>query len=165
MRSMTVNKCPVCGMDAEHSKICADHIGIKYRFCSQQCRENFLARPTLYVGRQAAKLAGKVVIKRRTFLLDHAVGEAMEYQLNDALRQMMGVRDVRVNGREISVTYDLLEDTAEQVEQALADAGAAFGSGWAERLKRGWVHYTEETELDNLAAGDAACCNKPPAKG
>ena len=157
--------CPVCGMDAGGSDIIGEHLGIEYHCCSAQCRENFLARPTLYVGRQAVSLAGKTVIKRRTFLLEHAVEEDMQYQLTDALQQMMGVRDVRVDGREVSITYDLLEATAEQLEQAISDTGAALGSGWAARLKHGWMEYTEENELDNLAAGEPACCNRPPAKG
>lgn len=78
---------------------------------------------------------------------------------------MMGVQDVQVSESKVSVTYDLLEATAVQVEEALEQAGAKLGVGWSERLKRGWVHYTEENELDMLAAADGACCNRSPGRG
>ncbi len=82
-----------------------------------------------------------------------------------ALNQLMSVRNINIEGNRISIDYNLLELNAGQVEAALITAGASMGSGWAERLKRGWVHYTEENELDNLVASDSACCNKAPAKG
>jgi len=56
---------------------------------------------------------------------------------------MMGVRDVKVSETHVSVTYDLLEATAVQVEEALEQAGAKLGAGWSERLKRGSLHGGE----------------------
>lgn len=47
--------CPVCLMNATNNEISAEHMSICYLFCSEQCRENFLARPLLYVGRHAGK--------------------------------------------------------------------------------------------------------------
>jgi len=161
---MTANKCPVCDMDTENSTIIARHAGIKYHFCSHQCRENFLAHPTLYVGRQSAGLADKTIIKRRTFLLGCAVEKTVEQQLIHVLQKMMGVEEVQINGREIAVSYNLLEATAQQLERVITDAGAVLDSGWAARLKHGWMHYTEENELDSLSSDAGACCNKPPTK-
>ena len=157
--------CPVCGMDATDSTICADHLGITYHFCMEQCRENFLLRPKLYVGKQAAIKTGREVIKRRTFTLEQPLAGVKKECLMAALDQLMSVRNVTVGGDRVSIDYNLLEINAEQIETVLEKSGACMGAGWAERLKRGWVHYTEENELDNLATGDAACCNKPPAKG
>jgi len=157
--------CPVCGMDAKDSTVHAEHIGIEYYFCSPQCRENFIVRPQLYLGRQSVKKNGREIIKRRSLSLDQAVEGALQEQLVHAIKKMMGVRDVQVNGREVSITYDMLEVTAEQIERSLGNAGAVLGTGWGARLQRGWAHYTEENELDNLASGKAACCNKPPALG
>ncbi len=77
---------------------------------------------------------------------------------------MMGILDVRITGEKVAVTYDLFEATAEQIERDIEQAGAKLGAGWASRLRRGWVHYTEENELDNLAVSNMACCNTPPAK-
>jgi len=157
--------CPVCGMNAETSTIHARHLDIEYHFCSPQCKENFTARPQLYFGRTAPKRHGRQMIKCRSFTLDQCVEDRDRERLQHAILHLMGIRDVQVEGQIITITYDLLEATATQVEQTLTDAGAVLGSGWSERLKRGWIHYTEENELDNLATGDAACCNKPPAKG
>ncbi|MDX8408349.1 MAG: hypothetical protein R8L58_08190 [Mariprofundaceae bacterium] len=157
--------CPVCGMDARDSTIFTVHNDIEYYFCSAQCRENFGARPKLYIGKRGAKPATREVIKRRSFRLDRPVEGEMEHLLKDALHRMMGIRSVRISGRNISITYNLLQATADQLEQAMADAGAELGAGWSARLKHSWTHYTEENELDNLTSDDAACCNKPPAKG
>jgi len=157
--------CPVCGMDADDSAICAEHLGITYCFCTEQCRENFIARPKLYIGKKMAMSEGRSVIKRRQFKLDQAIAGMRREDLLVALNQLMSVRNVSIEGERISIDYNLLEINAEQIEAVLVKAGASMGSGWSERLKRGWVHYTEENELDNLAADDAACCNKAPSKG
>jgi len=162
---MTANKCPVCNMDARDSTIIAEHTDIEYHFCSRQCQENFLAHPTLYVGRPSVELAGKTIIKRRTFLLDCTVERTMEQQLIHVLQKMMGVGEVQINGREIAVSYNLLEATAEQLGRVISDTGAVLDSGLAARLKHGWMHYTEENELDNLSSDAGPCCNKPPSKG
>ncbi|MDQ6992856.1 MAG: hypothetical protein Q9M31_05230 [Mariprofundus sp.] len=159
------HSCPVCGMDAKKSLVHAEHVGIDYYCCSSQCRENFIARPQLYLGKRSAKKRGREIIKCRTFSLDQAIDGELEIQLTQAMKQLMGVKCVQVKGCQIIITYDLLEAKSDQMARALADTGAVLGSGWAARLKRGWIQYTEENELDNLATGDAACCNKPPAKG
>jgi len=158
-------KCPVCDMESSSSTIRADHLGIDYHFCSEPCRENFLARPALYVGRYAPKKSGRSIIKRRTITLDEPVAGMQCEDLKVALHRLMSVDNISIECDRISIDYDLLQITASQIEEALSRAGALMGAGWGGRLKRGWIHYTEENELDNLATGDAACCNKPPAKG
>jgi len=159
---MTQQLCPVCGMDVTGSEITAEHIGIVYHFCSEQCQENFTARPGLYAGKGAQKPEGKTLIKRRTFALECPLADAEADAMKAALLRMMGVRVVDISGVKVAVTYDLLEATAAQIGREIEQAGAKVGKGWSERLKRGWVRYTEETELENLAAGDAPCCNRPP---
>ena len=162
---MKTNQCPVCGMDASTSEITSKHFGVVYHLCSQQCLENFTARPSLYLGIKSPKQKGKREIKMRIFLLDSPMPETCRGSLIAELSEIMGVQEVQVSGAKVSISYDLLEATATQIEQAIEQAGAKLGGGWAERLKRGWIHYTEENALDNLAARDAACCNKPPARG
>jgi len=147
------------------STLCTDHLGITYRFCTEQCRDNFLARPKLYIGKKSPMREGRAVIKRRTFTLDQPLAGMHREDLLMALNQLMSVRNVSIEGNRLSIDYNLLEVNAGQIEAVLVKAGVSMGSGWAERLKRGWVHYTEENELDNLASGEAACCNKPPTKG
>jgi hypothetical protein len=57
------------------------------------------------------------------------------------------------------VTYDLLQVTAQQIETALTNAGAEMGQGWADRLRRGFVHYTEECEIGQLQVGPPSGCH------
>jgi YHS domain-containing protein/copper chaperone CopZ len=159
---MSVSYCPVCGMDATESSLTAEHIGITYHFCSEQCLENFTARPRLYIGKGAQKAEGKAIIKRRVFTLDRPVPDADAGALEAALLRMMGVKEVEISGAKVAVSYDLLEATAAQVGREIEQAGADLGKGWAARFKRGWLQYTEETELENLTAEDAPCCNRPP---
>ncbi|MDT8376758.1 MAG: YHS domain-containing protein [Mariprofundaceae bacterium] len=162
---MTIKQCPVCGMDASTSEITTEHLGISYHFCSLQCMENFADHPHLYLAVKSPKRKGKSVIKKRSFTLDTPITEPGLDTLKTDMCNMMGIRDLQVTGTKVSVTYDLLEVTAIQVEQRLEQAGARLGAGWADRLKRGWIHYTEENELDHLAATDTTCCNKPPGRG
>lgn len=158
-------QCPVCCMVATDSTISLSYHGKSYHFCSQQCLENFNSRPKLYLGVKAEKHQRKSIVKKRTFKLDISLSEAEGVALDSALSGMMGVREVQINGNRISISYDLLEATAEQIERELVQAGNTLETGWSTRLKRGWIQYTEENELDNLATGESACCNKAPTKG
>ncbi len=162
---MDTHHCPVCGMVSTDSNITKIYSGVSYHLCSQQCQQNFTKQPTLYLGIHAEKYKRKSIVKKRTFTLDSPLLDAEVETLEPLISAMMGVRKVQISGAAVSVSYDLLEATAEQVEKTIEQAGNKLGNGWSARLKRGWVHYTEETELDNLATDGAACCNKPPAKG
>lgn len=159
---MTTNRCPVCGMTVTDTSPDAEHLGMHYRFCSQQCRENFMRRPSLYVGKNAPKRQGKAVHKCRKFRIDTPLAAAEAEQLDRALQQLMGIERVDIHGRDIAIGYDLLQCTAAQIEQCLQECGAHLGQGWGSRLRSGWRRFTEENELDNLAAGEGACCNRPP---
>ena len=162
--SVKQHLCPVCGMNAEGSGIEVEHMGMSYYFCMEQCKQNFLVRPMLYRGEKSPRQSGRDIIKRRVFALEQPLSGLQREGLKAALSQLMSVRNLHIDADRVSIDYNLLEISASQIEAALEQAGARMGSGWAARLKRNWIHYTEENELDNLAAGDTACCNKPPAK-
>jgi len=138
--------------------------GVSYHLCSHQCRQNFDKQPKLYLGSHAEKYKRKSIVKKRTFKLDAPLSEAEATSLEPILSKMMGIRRVQISGANIFIAYDLLEAKAEQIEKTIEHTGNKLASGWSARLKRSWIHYTEETELDNLAAGESACCNKPPTK-
>src|SRR5574338_25934 len=65
------------------------------------------------------------------------------------------------DGDTLEVSYDLLQATAEQIEARLVEAGVGLGQGWAERLRRAFVHYEEECETGNLAAPGETHCHGP----
>jgi YHS domain-containing protein len=152
----------VCGMMVAPESHRADYQGQAFAFCSAQCRERFVAHPHLYVGRPgrpAPKQQGLKVLKRRAFILDTPLDEAHAATLAASIGAMMGIEALVIEGSHMAVTYDLLQATAEQIEAALVKAGAQLGSGWGERLRRGFVHYTEECEIGQLQVGPPSGCH------
>lgn len=144
---------PVCGMEVEPHRNELEFEGIHYAFCSVQCRERFAANPHLYIGmpgQKAPKQEGKVVMKQRRFRTEIPLAADEAEILRRKLCAMMGVTDVTVSGREVSITYDLLQATAEQLEAKMAEIGIQIGGAWQERLRRAFVHYAEDCEVENL---------------
>lgn len=159
----TNDKCPVCGMEVSDTGLELEHHGLHYGFCSVQCRDNFAANPGLYIGLNRQQ--GRELLRRRKFLLETPLSNEEAEGVKQALFELMGIAEVCIDGKRVEVCYDLMQARSAQVEQAVTDAGARLGSGWAERFKRGWRNYTEENELAQLTAKPGACCNRPPGKG
>ncbi len=156
------DKCPVCGMKANADLPSVEYQKMFFHFCSKQCRETFIARPNLY--RIRAGNVRNEAIKRRTMHLAEQLDNEVTELLIPYLTELMGVKDVVIEEDKVHVTYDLLQVTEEQIENALVDVGVQLGSGWVDRFRRGWVHDSEEIELDNLAAPPAPCCNRAPPR-
>lgn len=159
---MSQQQCPVCDMPVDAHIPAIEHLGIRYAFCSQQCHENFLQRPALYVGRNAPKRQGMAIHKCRKFRLNAPLDTHQAGVVADALWQLMGIEQVDIRGAEVAIAYDLMQCKAAQIEACLQQSGAGLGKGWSSRLRSGWRQFTEENELDNLAAAERACCNRPP---
>lgn len=143
----------VCGMQVDSGSNQIVYLGIPYAFCSKQCQERFLANPHLYVGmpgQKAPKQEGLSVIKRRRLRLTQPLSPDQERTLGNALLAMMGIKAVSVEGDSVEIEYDLLQATAEQIEERLAEIGVQLGEGWTERLHRAFVHYEEECEVGSL---------------
>lgn len=141
---------PVCGMLVDPERLAVTVEGMRFAFCSEQCRERFLANPHLYIGKpgeRAPKQSGQQVLKRRRLRLAPPLSDAQAAEVAEQLRAMMGVYRVEITGEELAITYDLLEATVGQIEAQLQQAGAHLGQGWAERLQRAFVHFLEETEV------------------
>ncbi len=178
-------KDPVCGMMVDPLRDQVLFRGVGYAFCSQQCRERFIASPGLYVGWRrslAPKQKGLELIKCRRMALGLPLTEAQFVSLRVALLAMMGVeavrsvesaadrtRDLRVPEtaartaaliETVEMTYDLLQATAAQLERRMAELNAPPSDGWGKRLERDFIHYLEKCELDDLEAGCAG-----PARG
>jgi allophanate hydrolase subunit 1 len=101
-------------------------------------------------GQKAPKQEGVSVIKQRRLRLAQLLSPSQVRTLSDALQAMMGIQTVSVEGDSVVIAYDLLQATAEQIEERLAEIGVQLGEGWAERLRRAFVHYEEECEVGNL---------------
>jgi len=142
--------CHVCGMASETEVPTLEYHKMYLHFCSMQCRETFITHPNLYSA--ASNKQRKVILKQRTMNLDSALDEKSAKVLISQLTEMMGVEKAVIDGDKIIINYDLLQVTRQQIENKLAELGIKFGGKWLERLRRAWLHDSEENELDNLAA-------------
>jgi YHS domain-containing protein len=146
-------KDPVCGMQVSRDSFAMEHLGIHYAFCSQRCQDRFTANPHLYIGlpgQKAPVQRGMESIKRRRFVLEQPLTAAEAASLAEALGSLMGIRHTDVAGNAVTITYDLLQTTADQIAARMGEIGLNMGAGWAERLQRGFINYLEECELDSL---------------
>ncbi len=153
MHEIEAKKDPVCGMSTDDEALHIEHQGLHYYFCSSQCQERFSANPHLYIGQAgipSPKQQGMCVIKKRTIRLAQQPSKEIRQQLVAELEKMMGIKQVDVEDDLIHIQYDLLEATASQIEEAIQQSGAKLGHVWIDHLKRAFLHYIEETELDNL---------------
>jgi len=157
--------CPVCGMKTEVDVQSVEHHKMYFHFCSEQCRETFVAHPSLYMIKAAGKEQSEI-FKRRTMHLAEPLGKGGAELLSPYLTKLMGVKEVVIEGDKVRITYDLLQITEIQIEKVLAEVGVKLGGDWLERLRRGWVHDCEDNELDNLAAPPEPLPNRaPPGAG
>lgn len=145
--------CPVCYMDIKEYNITYEYQEVSFFFCSEQCQERFTTNPHLYIGhsgRAAAKQRGECIIKKRIIKLEQPVPDEIAKLISNDLCDMMGIKDVSIDGVNISINYDLLEVTAKQIENKIETMGEHIKDNWVEHLKLAFIHYIEETEIDNL---------------
>ena len=122
----------VCGMQVNSGDNQIMYRGGSYSFCSKQCQERFQANPHLYVGipgQKAPKQEGLSVIKQRRLHLVQPLSSGQAKTLSDALQTMMGIQSVSVEGDSVVIVYDLLQATAEQIEEKLIEIGLQLGGG------------------------------------
>jgi YHS domain-containing protein len=145
----------VCGMEVNSDDISMDYQGIHYAFCSEQCLQRFQSNPHLYIGfpgNEAPRQVGSEVIKTRTIKLAEPLPQELADKVTDYIEAMMGIQYMEIHEDCIEITYDLLQITESQIEDAIAEAGAALGDDWTDKIKRAFVHYMEDTEAVSLEA-------------
>lgn len=147
--------CPVCGMKAVHDDLWRMHLGVKHYFCSQQCVDRFIAHPGLYCGHPktgpSEKQQGRIQIKRHQIVFSETISTENIAEISEAVSSMMGVKALDANREAVYVTYDLMEVSLEDIERTIEEVLGKLDSPMVDRIKRGWIHYTEECELENLA--------------
>lgn len=146
-------KDPVCGIWVDGHQNEIEYLQMHFAFCSPQCQESFMAHPRLYIGypgQKAPMQEGQEIIKRRRIRLGTRLSSEGELILVDALRAIMGVREIKVDGDLLEISYDLLQVTAVQIEALLGEIGVRLGEGWGDRLRRVFVHDSEEWEIESL---------------
>ncbi|ALP53748.1 hypothetical protein Tel_11710 [Candidatus Tenderia electrophaga] len=144
-------KCPVCGMRVGPHQNEIIYQQMQFAFCSEQCKARFLSHPHLYIGypgEPAPRQRGQVELKRRRLALRQPLSVEGAALVQELLSGLMGVNEATASGETIEVTYDLLQVSLEELEQALTEAGTRLGGDWVERLRRALIHESEETEIE-----------------
>jgi len=144
---------PVCGMMIHASENHVEYQQMHFAFCSLQCKERFLANPHLYIGHPGHKAPGqegRTVLKQRRLKLDTPPTPDMAEKIIDSVQAMMGIERLEIDGDVIRITYDLMQATEAQIEREITQAGTQTGQNWPERLRRAFVDYLEETEIERL---------------
>lgn len=155
--------CPVCHMTKINRSLLINYQGVKHYFCSSQCLERFKAHPCLFVGHPknglSAKQKGQTVLKKRRIGFYEPIDEELKFVLEQSLLSLMGVETLVFEGPCLYVTYDLLQVSLEEIEASIEHTAGKLPSGVTDRIKRGFIHYSEECELDNLAHlnSDSGC--------
>jgi len=154
------DQCPVCGMKVESAQYKTQYHKMYFHLCSEQCRETFATRPQRYANGAVEKRTA--VIKHRNLRLAKAHSLDEVKVIEAYLLEMMGMTDAHIQGECLQISYDLLQVTQARIEQLLNKLEAGLDNSWWQRLRRGWIHNTEENELGNLRRGSGACCNRSP---
>jgi len=155
--------CPVCHMTKINRSLSFNYQGVDHYFCSSQCLDRFRTHPHLFVGDPkhglSPKQKGQTALKKRRIGFAEPVGDELKAILKQSLLSLMGVETLVFEEACLYVTYDLLQVSLEKIETTIEKTAANLRSGVVERVKRGFIHYSEECELDNLAhlTGDGGC--------
>ncbi len=77
------------------------------------------------------------------------------------LKRVRGVTKVEIDAArgDVYVEYDLAHCSEEAIERWMVHEGFTLDDHLMARLKRGWIHYTEENELDALKMTPRSCCD------
>lgn len=146
---------PVCGELVPEEAHSWTHRHIKYSFCSEHCRNRFQRWPHLYVGEATFGLAEKqlgtsVPKSHRVMLAATPAADVIE-GITRAVMALKGVEDVRVDGDQVLVDYDLMQVSLSDIEQAIVAQSGGLRDRIPDRVERALIHYSEECELDNLS--------------
>ena len=161
--SQKKDTCPVCGMRISDDVYIMEHYhGIYYHFCTEQCRDNFILHPQLYITKKPENIPQR--IKKRKLVLANNTNEEQIAIVIEAIEQLMGLESLRVEDNNLFISYDLVQLSMTQIETLLSDLEVELDQHWVNNMKRRWILNSEKNELDNLAAPAGACCNKAPIK-
>ena len=86
-------------------------------------------------------------------------GTLAEWEM--VFKKLKGIKRVSIDVEkgDLFTEYDLLECKEEDIERCMAEAGFVLDDTFKERVKRGWVHFTEENEQAEFKSGPAPCCD------
>ncbi len=95
----------------------------------------------------------------RSFLrLAEPLPQGLDNQFIEYIKAMMGIHNIVIDGNCIDITYDLLQVTESQIEKNITDANIVLGDDVMEKIRRAFVHFTEEIEVESLEARPGKKC-------
>jgi len=130
-----------------------NYLHINYWYCSEQCKQRFIANPGLYVGKPGEKSPrqqGREIIKKRRISLGKPLSQETRVALVQCMSNIMGIKKAQYDKNDIVIEYDLLEVTAKQIISALLNAGLELESGVLQGIKQSLIDVAEETQLASL---------------
>jgi copper chaperone CopZ len=79
----------------------------------------------------------------------------------EVISAVKGVRTVKIDKEkgDVFVEYNLNECMESDIEEAMVKMGFVLDNGFMQKLKRGYIHYTEENERENLHHKPSSCCD------
>lgn len=86
-------------------------------------------------------------------------GNQIEWE--SEIKKIKGIKRVTIDIEkgDLFAEYDLLECREDAIERWMLEAGFILDESFKEKLKRGWIHFTEENEQAELKSGPAPCCD------
>ena len=90
------------------------------------------------------------MIQQRTLYLENEPDEQQAEDLLRELQSMMGIVHAAINKKQLTIRYDLLQADLKQIEENIEKAGNRLSHKWGQILRRAFIQYQEEAELDNL---------------
>ncbi len=100
------------------------------------------------------------IIKKRTLKANTMVCLGCEDNLLKMLSESRGVRKAAIErNNKVKINYNLLEINYKEIEKKLNEAGYHASENVLDKLKRGWINFTEENEYKNITNNTNHCCS------
>ncbi len=77
------------------------------------------------------------------------------------IKKCKGITDLRIDveNKDLVAEYDLQNCREEDIERRMVEIGFELEDSLLERLKRGWIHFSEENEQAELKHKAPSCCD------
>jgi copper chaperone CopZ len=83
-------------------------------------------------------------------------------QVAQALSRIDGVRAAGIDqGGKVTIEYDLMRFSVARLDQEIQALGYALDDSVWSRVRRGWLRFSEQNDIDNLRAPARPCCSNP----
>ena len=103
------------------------------------------------------------LIKKRKFAVVGIKDQKSASKIIEYLSQKVGIIEVNVDSRKgfVRIKYDLMKINFEAIGKSVKEVGFGLSNNLREKFKRGMAKFTEQNELDNIAARASSCCSDP----